>query len=356
VGRLTPKAWNQFQAGGVGIGRARLTTIQDVALAAGVGVGTVSRVLNGSPLVSEKTRAHVQQVIDELGYRPSSLARALSLGRSSTVAVIAPHFTRPSVVERLRGLTEVIDSSDYDLVLFDVETPEQREQRFTMASRPDRSAGLVIVSLAADDEVVERMAEAAVPAVFLDRRVEGLPDVYIDDAAGGYLATRHLLECGHRRIAFVGDDDSAGLGFTSSDERQAGYRRAMEEAGIRVDPGYIRIGPSGRGEAHRLADALLEADERPTAVFAASDLQALGVIEAARERGIDVPGHLSVMGFDDIEVSAYLGLTTVRQPLRESGRRAAGMLLGLIDGDDEVPESVELPVELVVRRTTGPPL
>lgn len=331
-----------------------MTTIQDVARAAGVGVGTVSRVLNGSPLVSDSTRARVQGVIDDLGYRPSSLARALSLGRTMTIAVIVPHFTRPSVVERLRGLADVIKESDYDLVLFDVETMEQREQRFVMASRADRAAGLVIVSLSADAEEVARLAGASVPAVFVDRHVDGLPDVHIDDVEGGRVATGHLLELGHRRIAFIGDDDEAGFGFTSSDDRMTGYREALEGAGIDVDPALIRVGPPTREAAHRLTADLLDLAHPPTAVFAASDLQALGVIEAARERGLEVPADLSVMGFDDIDVSVYLGLTTVRQPLYESGRIAAELLLGLLAAADEPADGVELPIELVVRRTTAP--
>lgn len=355
------RGWNQFQRPALereiegARGRTVLTTIQEVARRAGVGVGTVSRVINDSPLVSETTRARVQGVIDELGYRPSSLARALSLGRSTSVAVIVPFFTQPSTVERIRGLADVIKESDLDLVLFDVENPDQRDERFGMASQTDRASGLVIVSLAVDEGIVERLGRARVPVVFLDRKVAGIPNVHIDDRAGGSLATHHLIELGHRRIAFVGDDNSVGFDFTSSVDRCTGYRWALVDVGIAGREEYLRLGPATRQAAHRLTDDLLDLSEPPTAVFAASDLQALGVIEAARERGMDVPGDLSVMGFDDIDVSPYLGLTTVRQPLRESGRRAAEMLLSLLSGDTEVPASVELPVELVVRKTTGPP-
>ena len=315
----------------------------------------MSRVLNGSPLVSEATRAKVQQVITDLGYRPSTLARALSRGRSATVAVIVPHFTRPSVVERLRGLADVLKESDYDLVLFDVENPEQREDRFESALRADRSAGMVVVSLAAEDSTVDRMVESGVPVVFLDRRVGRLPDVHVDDVAGGRLAVGHLLALGHRRIAFVGDDDANGFGFTSSRDRMSGYRQALEESGAAWDPDVVRLGPSSREAAHQLTAGLLETSNPPTAVFAASDLQAFGVVEAARQHGLAVPGDLSVMGFDDIDVAVYMGLTTIRQPLYESGRRAATMLLGMLADAAWAPESVELPVELVVRRTTAPP-
>ncbi|MCJ7725491.1 MAG: LacI family transcriptional regulator [Acidimicrobiia bacterium] len=330
-----------------------MTTIQDVARTAGVGVGTVSRVLNDSPFVSDETRRRVQLVIDEMAYHPSSLARALSLGRSASLAVIVPHFTRPSTMERLRGLADAVNGTEFDLVLFDVENLDQRDRRFAMAGRSDRAAGVVIVSLGAPDDLVEQLAKASVPVVFLDRHVEGLPNVHIDDREGGRVATEHLLSLGHRRIAFVGDDDALGFGFTSSDDRRSGYRSALEAAGVSVDERYMRVGPSSRQAAHRLTDELLEMQDPPTAVFAASDLQALGVVEAARERGLDVPGGLSVMGFDDIDAAVYLGLTTVSQPLFDSGRLAAEMLLAALAGE-EVPSGIELPIELVIRKTTGP--
>lgn len=332
-----------------------MPTIQDVARRAGVGVGTVSRVINRSPLVSEATRRRVQAVIDELGYRPSEIARALSLGRSATVAVIVPFFTQPSAVERLRGLVDVLKETDFDLVLFDVGTPGQRDERLEMATRTDRVAGLVIVSLSVDPDLVDRLGAARVPIVFLDRRVPGLPHVFVDDAAGGRMATRHLIGLGHRRIAFVGDDDAAGFGFSSSVDRCRGYREALAEAGIPERDAFVRLGSASRVEAHRLTEELLHLDDPPTAVFAASDLQAFGVVEAARDQGLRVPEDLSVMGFDDVDVSPYLGLSTVRQPLYQSGRRAANMLLCLAAGDEVVPASVELPLEVVERRSTAPP-
>ena len=330
-----------------------MATIQDVAREAGVGVGTVSRVLNDSPFVSDETRIRVQHVIDRMGYHPSSLARGLSLGRSASVAVIVPQFTRPSAMERLRGLADALNGTEFDLVLFDVETLAQRDRRLEMAVRSDRSAGVVIVSLAVPDEIVDRLIHAGVPAVFLDRHVDGLPNIHIDDREGGRIATEYLLSLGHRRIAFVGDDDALGFGFTSSDDRRSGYRSALEEAGVPVDERYVRVGAPSRQAAHRLTDDLLDMADPPTAVFAASDLQAFGVVEAARERGLDVPGDISVMGFDDIDAAVYLGLTTISQPLFDSGHLAAEMLLSALAGK-EVPSGVELPVELVVRKTTGP--
>lgn len=331
-----------------------MATIQDVARRAGVGVGTVSRVINESPLVSEATRTRVQQVIDEIGYRPSSLARALSLGRSTTLAVIVPFFTRSSVVARLRGVADVLDGSGYDLVLYDVHTPEQRDRRFDLAARADR-AGVLIMSLAPSHDAVRALAAASVPVVFVDRRVEGLPHVFTDDVAGGRKATDHLIGLGHTRVAFVGDRFDESFGFTSSVDRLAGYRLAMAEAGLPVPAGYEQVADHGREEAHRQTRELLSLPERPTAIVAASDLQAFGVLEAARDAGVDVPGELSVIGYDDVPMAPYLGLTTVQQQLYETGAEAAALLIRLLADETLEEDSVELPTEIVIRRSTAPP-
>jgi LacI family transcriptional regulator len=331
-----------------------VATIQDVARRAGVGVGTVSRVINESSLVSEATRTRVQAVIDELGYRPSSLARALSLGRSTTLAVIVPFFTRASAVARLSGVADAIDGSDYDLVLYDVHTPEQRDRRFELARRADR-AGVIVVSIAPSDDAVKALAAASVPVVFLDRRVDGLPHVFTDDVEGGRTATRHLIEIGHTRVAFVGDRFDDAFGFTSSVDRLAGYRLAMADAGLAIPEGYEQVADHGRDEAHRQTRELLSLPEPPTAVVAASDLQAFGVMEAARDAGVDVPGQLSVIGYDDVPMAPYLGLTTVHQQLYESGSLAASMLIDILSGVTPDESSVEVPTELVIRRSTAPP-
>jgi LacI family transcriptional regulator len=325
-----------------------------VARRAGVGVGTVSRVLNESPLVSDLTRARVQSAIDELDYRPSAVARALSRRRGTAVIVVAPFFTHPSMVLRLRGIAAVLRQSDFDLVLFDVESADQRDHRMEVASRPGRAAGVMIVSLPVDGAAVAALLDARVPVVSVDCRVAGTAEVWVDDEAGGYMATRHLIDLGHRRIAFMGPPGDT-YAFAAAVPRRRGYERALSEAGIPMRPEYVRLAAVGRGETHRVTAELLSMAEPPTAVFAASDLRALGILEATRSVGVPVPGGLSVVGFHDIEVASYVGLTTVRQPLFESGVRGAELLLGALSGDEIAGTSVELALGLAVRETTGPP-
>jgi LacI family transcriptional regulator len=302
-----------------------VTTIARVAQEAGVGVGTVSRVLNGSASVSEATRRRVLSVIEQLGYEPNAAARALSTGRTSTLGVVAPFFTQPSVVERLHGVSRI----------------------FTAGGRLD---GLLCVSLCPTDAELERFDAAGVPVALVDCEHARVPGVSIDDEAGGRLAAEHLLELGHRRIAYVGDDESKTFGFTSSARRRAGAAAALEEAGVELT---VRRGPYGRAHARTLAAALLAGDDPPTAIFAGSDSQALGVLEAAEAAGLDVPGDLSVIGFDDVELARYVGLTTVAQPLEESGVRGARLLLTALEGAPPAAQRLEL--RLVVRSTTAEP-
>ena len=175
-----------------------------------------------------------------------------------------------------------------------------------------------------------------------------------DDVAGGELAARHLLELGHREIAYIGDEFENPFGFTSSRDRFAGYELALAKAGLAARPEWIALGAHGRYEARELASRLLSGPRRPTAIFAASDTQALGVIAAAHEMGLDVPGDLSIVGYDDIEAAEYVGLTTIRQRLFESGRLGAQLLLKEIEQRSDTPLSTDLPPDLVVRATSAP--
>jgi LacI family transcriptional regulator, galactose operon repressor len=327
--------------------------IADVAALAGVGVATVSRVLNGHAGVRSSTRDRVVEAIEALNYRPSSLARSLSLQRTMVVATLLPWFTNPSAVQRVRGIVEGISGSKYDLMVFDIESEDRQRRAFELFDRGDRADGLLVVSTLPPEREVERLRAADIPCVLIDAVHPSFPSIAVDDVAGGEIATRHLIELGHRRIALIGDPPPE-FRFDWSRDRTRGYERALANAGIEAREDYVREGTRLPHVARAIATELLSLPEPPTAVFAASDTQAIGVLEAARGLGIDVPGRLSVIGFDDIEVAGYVGLTTVRQPLLESGRRGAKLLLDALAGRNVAPLQELLPLELVVRGTTGP--
>lgn len=333
-----------------------MITIRDVAARAGVGAGTVSRVLNNSERVSDATRTKVQAAIAELGYRPNPLARGLSRGRCQTIGVIVPDFTAASAVERLKGVVAALDGSVYDLVLFNVESPLHRDEHVASLDR-HRADGLVVMSLPLRYEQLDRLRSTGMPVALVDSPGCDVARVGIDDVAGGRMATQHLIDLGHRRIGFVGDRPDNAFGFTSSAERETGFREAMADAGLVVDECHIRYGAHDRQVAFDLGIEVFGLPEPPTAVFCCSDVQALGVIEAARHLRLAIPGDVSVVGFDDVEVSRYLGITTVRQPLFESGQVVTELLLEQLEHPDttDVPApTVELDLEMVVRSTTAP--
>lgn len=331
------------------------TTIREVARRAGVGVGTVSRVLNARPNVDPVTRARVLAAIRELDYTPSSSARRLSLGRTQTVGVIVPFLTRPSVVERLKGIEAALDAAGFDMLIMNVETAERRVRLLGGAARPDRMDGLILISLTPHDAEVERIRASRLPFVLIDAHHRGVPRVVVDDVAGGRLVARYLLGLGHRRIGFVGDSSRmTGFRFTSSHLRLRGVEQTLHEAGLELPPHLIRLAEHSRQNARGSAEHMLAGPRPPTAIIAASDTEAMGVVEAARDLGLDVPGQLSVTGYDDLEIADLFGLTTVHQPLEETGTRAVERLLALIDRKADGPLREVLPVRLVVRRTTGP--
>jgi DNA-binding LacI/PurR family transcriptional regulator len=328
--------------------------IADVAAKAGVGVATVSRVLNAHANVRPATRARVRAAIEALDYRPSSVARSLSLRRTMVVGVVVPWFTSPSAVERVRGIVAGLSGSPYDLMLFDVESEDRQRRAFELLDRGNRADGLLIVSTLPPGAELERLHAGRLPCVLVDAHHPSLPNVTVDDIAGGEMATRHLVELGHRRIAFIGDTPPE-FRFDWSRDRTRGYERALAQAEIELRPEYVRVGTQRLYVARSIALELLRLPEPPTAIFAASDTQALGVLEAARSLGIRVPEALSVVGYDDVEAASLLGLTTVRQPLHESGRRGAELLLRALAGEQLAPSAEVLPLELVVRGTAAPP-
>lgn len=336
----------------------KAVTIRDVARRAGVSVATASRALNGKQVVNAGTRDRVLSVVQELGFRPSQNARRLSLGRTLTVGVMVSFLTRPQAAERLRGVDAVLSDSEFDLVIYNVESVQKRDHFLDTLADSRRTDGLIVMSLPPAPEAVAALARAAVPVVFIDVHVPWvatMPRVVGDDAAGGAMAARHLLELGHRAIAFIGDAPENPFSFTSSRDRQAGMTQELARSGLVMRQDWIGLGAHGRYEALDLARRMLASQPRPTAIFAASDTQALGVVAAAREAGLHVPDDLSVVGYDDIEAADYVGLTTISQHLFESGRQGAEMLLRQIDDrSDEAPIS-HLTPKLVVRATTAPP-
>jgi DNA-binding LacI/PurR family transcriptional regulator len=315
-------------------------TIADVARRAGVGVGTVSRVLNDRPKVGAGTRTRVLAAIAELDYVPSANARRLSSGRTQTVAVVTTHLVAPSVVERVRGIEQSLTRAGLDLMIRNVETKQRRD-------------GAILISISPDRAELAQIQRSRLPVVLVDAHSRSLPRIVCDDLEGGRIAATHLVDLGHTRVAFIGDPPRPSLGVRSSSMRRDGVEAVLAARGLQLRTGHILEVQLSRREARELAMSMLGGPDRPTAVMAANDTLAFGVLEAARTLGLAVPDDLSVIGYDDIETADLLGLTTIHQPLYETGVLAVNRLLEAVAGEARGPLRTVLPVHLVQRRTTG---
>lgn len=328
-------------------------TIYDVATRAGVSIATVSRVLNAPHTVNSATRSRVQTAIDDLGFIPKAEATARARRRHRQIGVLVPFFTYSSFVQRLRGIAAALLDAGYELVVYNAETPEHVRAYLLSLPITRRLDGLIIISLRIDQEAGRRLVEHNLPAVLIETPSSLFSCVDIDNPAGGVLAAEYLLGRGHRRIGFVGGDrEIEGYTWRTSELRLEGFRRRLQQQGI--EPCVADIAPNAASpeEAHRQAQALLDSSTPPTAIFAASDSLALGVLRAARERNVHVPGQLAVLGFDDLDFSEFVGLSTISQSLEMSGRQAVELLLATMADPQPLTRHVQTPLRIVVRNTT----
>jgi DNA-binding LacI/PurR family transcriptional regulator len=323
-------------------------TISDIADAAGVSVPTVSKVVNGRADVAPGTRARVEKLLVEHGYQRR---RRSTEEPAELLDVVFNELESPWAMEIVKGVEEVARENGLGVVLSAREGPGALGRSWVDAVAARRSAGLILVVSDLSGDAASRLQARGIPFVIVDPAGEPAPDVPSVGATnwnGGVMATRHLLELGHRRIGMIGGPP----GILCSRARVDGYRAALETAGLRVEPELVRWGDFHVESGYEHGRELLSLPQRPTAIFAGSDLQAFGVYEAARQLRLDVPLDVSVIGFDDLPMARWLGppLTTIRQPLSEMAATAARLVLG--QGSDR---RVELATSLVVRNSTVSP-
>ncbi|CAG4930325.1 unnamed protein product, partial [Acidithrix sp. C25] len=327
--------------------------IFDVANHAGVAVSTVSRVLNGSTKVSDATRTKVLLAIETLDFKPSRLASSLSKGRFDNVAIVAPFLTRPSVVTRIDGALDFLDQTGHSTVLYSVSKTSQRDHYFEALMDQHEATGVIVISVPMMPEHIRKFQSAGVALSLVDTIGEGTAQVTIDDQLGGRLATNHLIEEGHSRIGFIGDlIKGESLKFSSSRERLIGMVQALTANGLTHDESLVKLGDHSAEAARVCAQQLLESANPPSAIFAASDTQAIGALVAAESLGRKVPQDLAIIGFDDLEVTSLLDLSTVRQHLHESGRLGAQRLTTLMEGKKIDEPTLLMDIEVVVRSST----
>lgn len=332
-------------------------TIYDVSELAQVSIATVSRVLNSPDQVSEDTRARVITAIDELGFVPKFEAITRARKAVGRIGILTPSFTSDSFVERLRGLVTALSGTSYEPVIYNVDSPAQRDGYLTRLPMTRRVDGLIAIDLPIDETAVARLIKYKLPIVQIVPSSQShvsrhLTTIIHDDKEGGRIAAEYLLAKGHRQLGYIGDTGQPEYLGTFTDQKLDSFRQTLALNGVALPDDYVKLGPFGPESAWQLAHRLLQMPSPPTAIFAGSDAQAIGALRAVRESGRKVPDDVAVMGFDDITASAYIGLTTIHQQLQESGQLALNLLLEQIEQGIRVESQViSLPFTLMARDT-----
>ncbi len=329
-------------------------SIKDIARAANVSHATVSRALRGSPLVNRETADRIRQIARRLGYRPSAVARSLVTRKTRTIGIVVTTIADPFIAEVVSGVEEVANDHDYSVLLANSNADPEREIRVVHSFHERRVDGILVLASRVGALYMPRLTQMQVPIVLINNQhpSEFVHSVMIDNIAAGRLATEHLIELGHKRIAYLGDR----FGFQSDTERFTGYRRALELADLPFRPELIVHGDGKAEGGAQAMEKLLQLVEKPTAVFCYNDMSALGALRVIRQQRLCVPEEVSLVGFDDLFIASYTHppLTTIRQPMRQMGRLAMQILLKLFSGE-QTKTNLKVNGELIIRESTAAP-
>jgi LacI family transcriptional regulator len=328
-------------------------TIYDVAKLSGVSISTISRVLNATDKVNAETHKRVMKAIDQLGFVPRAEARARAMQSTARIGVLTPFFTAPSFVQRLRGVASTLSKANYELVIYPVDSMAHLQGYISSIPLMRNIDGLIIMSLSLGDQDAQRLSNNGMETVLIEYSHPQLNSIVIDDQHGGQLVAEHFIKKGYKSFGFIGDiEPPEKFAIHPVKSRLTGFKQTLQEAGFSLPKAYIRSSPYTQKESRQAALELLSLPKPPTAIFAASDIQALSLMKVARQLNINIPNNLAVVGFDDIDVAEHVDLTTIRQHLDESGRLAAEILLTRIGEHDRPLQHINLPLNLIERMTT----
>ena len=332
-----------------------MVTIKDIARDVGVSPSTVSRALSGSPLISDETGKRVRMAAQRLGYERNELARALVKGSSEAIGLIIPDITNTFFADIARGVGEVADAAGYGVILCNTNGSIDREASYIRLLRRKQVDGLILATATLNDPSTRSLSQTETPFILVSRICQDVDTSYVigDDRAGARLAVEHLIGLGHRSIGFIGGPANV----QSSRDRRATYRKVLRQHGLSADAAWVCYADFTQTAGREAGRRMLSLENRPTAIFAANDVTALGVLEAADELGLSIPEDLSLVGYDDISYASLprIQLTTVAQPTFEMGRLATEWLLSVLSSGDTIPLYRVLEPHLVVRSTTTHP-
>lgn len=333
--------------------KKRIPNIYDVAKTSGVSISTISRVLNAPDKVNPETRRRVISAIDKLGFIPKAEARAHAMKNTNRIGVLTPYFTAPSFVQRLRGVAAALSKANYELVIYPVDSVEHLQAYTSSIPIMRNIDGLIIMSLAIEEKDALRLHDNSMETVLIEYAHPRLNNISIDDVQGGHLVAKHLIEKGHTRVAFLGDiEPPERYAIHPVKSRLQGFKETLASADISLQKKYIVQASYSQDESRQAAYHLLTLSKPPTAIFAASDIQAASVMKVARQLKIRIPEDMAVIGFDDIDMADHMDITTIRQNLDESGRLAAEILLSRIAEPSRPLQHIRLPLTLIERLTT----
>ncbi|WP_372663655.1 LacI family DNA-binding transcriptional regulator [Cohnella sp.] len=326
-------------------------TIYDVAKAAGVSTATVSKVINNTGRISEKTKEKINRIIEELNFRPNVIASAMKGKSTYQIAFLIPDVSNPVYAEYLKQIEERGQELGYNIVMCSTDDQADKEARHINLLKQRRIDGFIIASKFKNVALLKQLISEKFPVVlFAHERPElSVSSVTVDDYIGGYMAASHLLALGHRRVGVIAEES------VSSKERIRGYKSALSESDITVEDHLIVISGPAVLDAEIAAVKLLDREDRPTAIFGCNDLLAIGVMQASRARGIQVPEQLSVIGFDDTLLCSIVSpkLTSISQPLRELGKEVMDMMIRKIEQDEVPKQRVRMLPEISVKESTA---
>lgn len=329
------------------------TTIYDIAKRAGVTAATVSRVINGKTNVTEKTREKILRIIEEMDFYPSTIASALSRKKSREVGILSSFFLGDFFLKILESLHAEL--KQYDVILYSAQSQAERFETLRRIVNENRISGLVIFSAHIFPEEEQLLRKSSSSIVLLECSHPDYTSIYYDNMIGAYKAVSHLIELGHRKIAIIAGKPEKKVLWPIGAERLKGYKLALKTAQITPNENHIIPTEWNRQDAYEKAKQLLVSKDRPTAIFAVSDMQAIGVMNAAKDLGIRVPEDLSVIGFDNMEISEIVGLTTMMQQYSILAKNAAHSLLTEMASGQRKKDQVMLQPELIIRSTAAKP-
>ena len=332
---------------------SKQATIYDVARLAGVSSATVSRVLNEPDRVAAEKRERVQSAIKELNFVPKADAVAKARSAYKKIGVVAPFFTQPSFMERLRGVASVLSAEHYELVVYSIDTEEDLANYVQMLVNTQRVDGLIMLCVALRDDILDLLRGANFPVCFVENDYEDFDCVVVQNLKGGQKAAEFLCSKGCRKPGFIGEKSTFSYAVGATEERLRGFKFYCANNGIVIPENHIWLGNFSDGSIDANILKFLEQDDLPDGIFCSSDVIAAKVMRIALQKGILIPRDVLLIGFDNIDIAEYIGLTSVNQNLEESGRMAARLVLERIRDREHGSVVMRVPISVIERETTG---